>query len=214
MTDKFGRIEKGEHHSFATEFKKDELGFWKGKKFSEEHRQNMSKVRIGKPSNRKGVKLSEETKRKISLAHKGITAWNKGLRGIQIAWNKGLEGVMPIPWNKGRKNLPPSWNKGFRGEKATGWKGGIMTQRGYIYIFQPFHPRADKKGYIKRVNLIMEKIIGRFLKPQEIVHHKGINFPISSIKNRQDDSPENLQLFENRSKHSKNHYPHGFKKSV
>ena len=52
----------------------------------------------------------------------------------------------------------------------------------------------------------MEKSLGRYLSPKEVVHHRGINFPINSIENRQDNSPENLKLFENHTKHMKFHY--------
>jgi len=44
---------------------------------------------------------------------KGMTPWNKGKRGVQVAWNKGTKGVC-IPWNKGKKGvMPPAWNKGL-----------------------------------------------------------------------------------------------------
>ena len=33
----------------------------------------------GRPSNRKGIKHSDETKEKISKNRKGIPAWNKGI---------------------------------------------------------------------------------------------------------------------------------------
>jgi hypothetical protein len=46
-------------------------GMIKGVKLSEEHRANMSKARKGRVSNRKGAKLSEDTKKKISAAQKG-----------------------------------------------------------------------------------------------------------------------------------------------
>lgn len=32
----------------------------------------------------------ELSKQRLSVAHKGQVAWNKGKRGVQIAWNKGL----------------------------------------------------------------------------------------------------------------------------
>ena len=51
----------------------------------------------------------------------------------------------------------------------------------------------------------MEEIIGRYLIPPEMVHHKGIKYPFGSIENKQDDRPENLQLFANRKKHTKFH---------
>ena len=43
----------------------------------------------------------------------------------------------------------------------------------------------------------MEKMLGRYLKPEEVVHHKN--------KLRDDDSPKNLKLFANKSKHIKFH---------
>jgi group I intron endonuclease len=43
----------------------------KGKKFSPEHIANMSKSRIGKPSPKRGMPMSESQKAKLSKAHKG-----------------------------------------------------------------------------------------------------------------------------------------------
>lgn len=50
---------------------------------SEEHKQRLSSFRKGKPSPRKGVKLSNKTKQKISLAFKGKTY--EELHGIEKA---------------------------------------------------------------------------------------------------------------------------------
>jgi len=38
----------------------------------------------------RGGKLSEEHKKKLSEAHKGLTVWNKGTKGVCVAWNKGM----------------------------------------------------------------------------------------------------------------------------
>jgi very-short-patch-repair endonuclease len=38
---------------------------------------------------KKGSKMTDEQKKKLSEAHTGQTAWNKGKKGLQIAWNKG-----------------------------------------------------------------------------------------------------------------------------
>lgn len=100
----------------------------------------------------------------------------------------------------------PSWNKGIKcpqpsGENNGNWKGGKRMVGDYLYILTPDHPCADKKGYVKHSHLVMEKKIGRFLKPPECIHH------INSDK--LDDRIENLMLFKNNSEHMKFHYPKG-----
>jgi len=50
----------------------------------------------------------------------------------------------------------------------------------------------------------MEKHLGRYLKPEECVHHKGIKYPIGSIENKQDNRIENLEL-SNRNRHALSH---------
>lgn len=50
-------------------------------------------------------------------------------------------------------------------------KGFILTHNGYILLRTPEHPFADGKGYVREHRLVMEDHIGRFLRPDEIVHH-------------------------------------------
>ena len=99
-----------------------------------------------------------------------------------------------------------------KGKDNPNWKGGEKINiQGYVLIYKPEHPFCNCDSYIRRSHFVMEQIIGRYLKPEEVVHHKGVHFPINSIENRQDDSPENLQLFSSNSKHSKFHHPKGYK---
>lgn len=57
---------------------------------------------------------------------------------------------------------------------------------GYVAIFFPSHPKSNKNGYIMEHDLIMECNIGRWLKEDEVVHHKN--------KIRDDNRIENLEL--------------------
>ncbi len=88
------------------------------------------------------------------------------------------------------------------GKKNSNWKNGkTIHSAGYILIRKNKHPFANNAGYIRRSHLVMEKMIGRYIIPPEEVHHKGVKYPINSIKNKQDDRPGNLQLFDNHKKH-------------
>ena len=78
------------------------------------------------------------------------------------------------------------------------WKGKTI-ERGYILIAIDNHPFGIKRGhnlFLREHRLVMEKHIGRYLKPNEIVHHKN--------KNTQDNRIENLLLME-RGDHTRLH---------
>jgi len=68
------------------------------------------------------------------------------------------------------------------------WKGGKYkdSQTGYVMLYLPEHPNANKKGYLPEHRLTMEDFLGRGLRPNELVRHKN--------KLKDDNRLENLEL--------------------
>lgn len=173
----------------------------------------------------KGKKHSIESKIKMSITHKGkilstehIKNITKALRNrskIMMRTMKCLEchkniKVSPAEFKYKKYCTTQCFHKNF-GRKKSGknhplWKGGqIIDKRGYILVFSPLHPFRNSQKYVRKSRLTIEKYLGHYLNPGEVVHHKGINFPMNSIENRQDDSPENLKLFKNNNEHMRFH---------
>jgi hypothetical protein len=93
----------------------------------------------------------------------------------------------------------PNQSKNLLGSKNPNWRGGKRKDKsGYILVYVPDHPYCDGDYLVREHRLVMEKHLGRYLKPEEIVHH------INQIKS--DNRIENLKLFSNNSEHSR--YPH------
>ena len=83
------------------------------------------------------------------------------------------------------------------GSKHFNWKGGrTKTDEGYIMIWCPNHPHARGHKVLEH-RLVMEKHLGRYLDPKEVVHH------INEIKD--DNKIENLSLFPDNSSHGRFH---------
>lgn len=79
-------------------------------------------------------------------------------------------------------------------EKNHFWKGGQRIDKGgYILVKAPGHPYAASGGYVRLHRLVMERQLGRYLTETEVVHHKN--------RDRQNNLPENLELFERNSDH-------------
>ena len=68
------------------------------------------------------------------------------------------------------------------------WKGDRTRHKaGYVMAWAPGHPRAGKGQYVFEHILVMERLLGRHMVPQESVHHRN------GVKD--DNRPENLELW-------------------
>lgn len=108
---------------------------------------------------------------KGSIHHKayklGLTDWKHGgvAKGGKQPWC-----VKNSPFKKGNKHIK--------------WKGGIIRRpnHGYVYVYQPNHPH-NVGHYVKEHRLVMEKHLGKYLKPNEAVHHRNGIKDDNRIKN-------------------------------
>lgn len=71
------------------------------------------------------------------------------------------------------------------------------TIDGYVVVYSPDHPYRNSNDNVRKHRLVMENRLGRFLLPEEVVHH------INEIKD--DNDPDNLELFASNSEHSYYH---------
>lgn len=107
----------------------------KGREFTEEHKQNLSKARrkwkFSEETKKKisesnkGKKRTKEIRRKLSESHKGQNPWNKGIKGEEFLsyYKNGHPRGM-----KGKKvsiSSRKKMSKAHKGEKSYFWKGGI-----------------------------------------------------------------------------------------
>ena len=74
----------------------------------------------------------------------------------------------------------------------------MKTKMGkYLCEFAPNNPRATQEGYVYTHVLIAEEKLGRYLTPDECVHHID--------ENKYNNNPENLMVFKSRADHSAFH---------
>jgi lambda repressor-like predicted transcriptional regulator len=80
-----------------------------------------------------------------------------------------------------------------RPEKNHFWQGGYaVDEDGYILQHCPDHPNAVS-GYVRQHRLVMEKVLGRYLTPEEVVDHRN--------RDTSDNDPGNLELYPSNAAH-------------
>ena len=140
----------------------------KGYKQTQEHSKKIGITKIGNTNTLgKHWKLSNESKRRMSIAKIGKKMSLESRQKMSIA-------------RSGKGNS--SWNGGRR-----------ISKDGYINIYSPYHPNCDKRRSVSEHRLVMEKYIGRYLNPNEVIHHKN--------NIRDDNRIENLELFKSKGLH-------------
>lgn len=84
---------------------------------------------------------------------------------------------------------------GKTGKLNPAWNGGRKQRKdGYVFVYSPTHPHASG-NYVLEHRLVMEKEIGRYLEPNEVVHHID--------ENPSNNNPDNLRLYSSQSEHIK-----------
>lgn len=135
--------------------------------------------------NRKSATPIDEAKLRLLIDEK--------LSTTEIAAKLGVS-QPTIEMKLRRIGLNSKHGRGSRLEKNYFWNGGRVTDEdGYILLKQNDHPFATKAGYVREHRLVMEAILGRYLDPLEVVHHKN--------KNKADNRPDNLELYKSNADH-------------
>lgn len=99
-----------------------------------------------------------------------------------------------------REALRKKYPNGRKGRRASNWQGGRREVGGYIYVYAPDHPYAGTNNAVAEHRLVIEKKIGRYLTPDEVVHHLD--------GNKKNNHPDNLVLYK-RGQHVSKHWENG-----
>ena len=127
------------------------------------HRKRLSDALKGRSVWNKGIPRTDEVKQKLIIANLGKKASSETRMKMSAA-HKG----------KGCGKDNPMFGVHRFGPSTSQWKGGVRKHcEGYIQLKRRDHPHSNKDGYVLEHRIVVEKQIGRFLLPNEEVHHLG-----------------------------------------
>ena len=128
----------------------------------------------------------------IDLADvRAMTERGARLKEIAAKYGCSRQTILTRMNEAGIQAHPPHSNPG---ELNPAWKGGKYSDgKGYVLVYAPGHPFADCNRRVREHRLVMEQVLGRYLRPEEVVDHidgNGMN-----------NDPSNLRVFPNNSVH-------------
>jgi len=124
--------------------------------------------------------------------------WNKGKLQKEIADELNID-KNTISRNMKRLGIKTrSHSERHKGNFNGNWKGGKWkTFNGYKVVLKPDHPFVNKTGYIFEHILIIEELLGRYVKKEEKVHHIDLD--------KSNNNTDNLIILPNMKAHNKAH---------
>lgn len=137
---------------------------------------------------RRGWHHTDASKAKSRQAHLGVpkpAGFQEKMRKLRTGFKHSPESLLKM-----------SQQQSLAGNAR--WKGGRhIAKTGYVWIKNKTHPHRKAGDYVLEHRLVMEKFLGRYLNPEEVVHH------INGV--RDDNRLENLVLFPDQAAHRTHH---------
>ncbi|MFA5422189.1 MAG: HNH endonuclease [Bacilli bacterium] len=128
--------------------------------------------------------------RTLEIRNKQSNAMHgKGLGIKRPEMSAAFMGEKNPNWGK-KRSIESRKKQSISRLKKTG--GIIITYGGYVHRTVFDHPMKIN-GYVPEHRLVVEKILGRYLKKNEVVHHID--------KNKENNMPQNLMAFSSHSAH-------------